>query len=49
MASKPKADLLSVEDFLYELGPVKKEVINFRRVEFEVATFKNNIVIKFFL
>jgi hypothetical protein len=45
MASKPKADLLSVEDFLYELGPVKKEVITFRRVEFEVATFKNNIEI----
>ncbi len=46
--SKPRADLQSVEDFLYELGPVdSKDVITFRKVQFEV--FKGRYGIELFL
>ena len=43
---KPRADLESVEDFLYELGPVNsKDVISFRKVDFEVLKGRNGIEI----
>ena len=43
---KPRADLESVEDFLYELGPVNsKDVISFRKVDFEVLKGRDGIEI----
>jgi len=37
---KPKATLSSVEDFLYELGPVKGDTITFKGIQFEVSKFE---------
>ena len=43
---KPRADLESIEDFLYELGPVNsKDVISFRKVDFEVLKGRDGIEI----
>ena len=37
---KAKATLSSVEDFLYELGPVRGETITFKGTEFQVTKFE---------
>ena len=37
---KPKATLSSVEDFLYELGPVRGDTITFKGVNFQVTKFE---------
>ena len=34
---KPKSTIDTVEDFLYELGPVRGEKVTFKGIEFEVA------------
>ena len=43
MATKPKANITNIEDFLYGLGPVKNDVISFRKVDFEVFKGKRGI------
>jgi len=43
MALKPKANITNIEDFLYGLGPVKNDVISFRKVDFEVFKGKRGI------
>ena len=37
---KPKATLSSVEDFLYELGPVRGDTITFQGIGFQVTKFE---------
>ena len=37
---KPKATLSSVEDFLYELGPVRGDTITFQGIDFQVTKFE---------
>ena len=37
---KPKATLSSVEDFLYELGPVRGDTITFQGINFQVTKFE---------
>ena len=37
---KAKATLSSVEDFLYELGPVRGDTITFKGIKFEVSKFE---------
>lgn len=37
---KPKATLSSVEDFLYELGPVRGDIITFKGIKFQVTKFE---------
>ena len=37
---KPKATLSSVEDFLYELGPVRGDTITFKGIQFQVSKFE---------
>ena len=49
MANKPggKATLQNVEDFLYELGPVRNDMISFRKVDFEVSITREGLEIYF--
>ena len=41
--AKPKANLEEITNYLYKIGKVNKDVITFRKVDFEVFKVKSGI------